>query len=148
MCHISTVLSAAEGASMPPPYEIEHDGETAIVAFYTNAVQVDAVEDKAEKWEYDVYILRIRDRAGLSANIESNYEAWLQLARDAEYDVLAREVRGKRDRLLTESDWTQMPDVPLSEPEQDAWRAYRQTLRAVPQQPGFPYWVVWPNIIS
>jgi hypothetical protein len=52
------------------------------------------------------------------------------------------EVRGLRDRLLAESDWTQLPDVPL--PTRDAWSAYRQALRDLPEQPGFPLEVVWP----
>lgn len=52
------------------------------------------------------------------------------------------EVRFKRDTLLSESDWTQLPDVPQS--IKDLWQPYRQALRDVPQQPGFPMDVVWP----
>lgn len=38
-----------------------------------------------------------------------------------------------RDRLLKASDWTQVPDSPLSESDKIAWRAYRQELRDLPQ---------------
>jgi hypothetical protein len=54
----------------------------------------------------------------------------------------ADEVRAERNRLLEESDWTQLPDSPV---DHSAWAAYRQLLREVPQQPGFPENVVWPT---
>jgi len=44
--------------------------------------------------------------------------------------------------LLKESDWTQVADAPV---DQSAWADYRQALRDVPQQEGFPQEVVWPN---
>lgn len=37
--------------------------------------------------------------------------------------------RRQRDRLLAESDWTQLPDSPLSAEQRLAWAAYRQALR-------------------
>jgi len=54
----------------------------------------------------------------------------------------AEEVRTQRDALLKESDWTQVADAPV---DQSAWADYRQALRDVPQQEGFPQEVVWPN---
>lgn len=48
----------------------------------------------------------------------------------------------KRNRLLQQSDWTQLPDVPLV--TKDAWTTYRQALRDITTQPGFPLDVVWP----
>jgi hypothetical protein len=51
------------------------------------------------------------------------------------------EVRAKRDRLLAASDWTQVLDAPV---DQAAWAEYRQALRDVPQQEGFPTDVAWP----
>ena len=41
-------------------------------------------------------------------------------------------LRAERDRRLAECDWTQVPDVPLSEEEREAWRKYRQALRDLP----------------
>ena len=38
-------------------------------------------------------------------------------------------MRLHRDRLLKESDWTQLPDAPV---DQQAWATYRQTLRDFP----------------
>jgi hypothetical protein len=51
-------------------------------------------------------------------------------------------VRGYRDELLSESDWTQVADAPV---DKAAWAAYRQALRDIPQQAGFPYSVNWPS---
>ena len=42
------------------------------------------------------------------------------------------ELRAKRDRLLEASDWTQMPDSPLSDTKKAEWATYRQTLRDIP----------------
>ena len=50
-------------------------------------------------------------------------------------------VRGKRDRLLVDSDWTQLPDAPV---DAAAWATYRTTLRDVTDQTGFPWNVTWP----
>ena len=54
----------------------------------------------------------------------------------------AEEVRTQRDALLKESDWTQVADAPVS---QTAWADYRQALRDLPEQEGFPQEVVWPT---
>lgn len=45
-----------------------------------------------------------------------------------------RGVRRRRDVLLAACDWTQMPDVPLHGDRRDAWQAYRQALRDLPEQ--------------
>jgi len=51
-------------------------------------------------------------------------------------------VRWERDRLLAASDWTQIADAPVVSLE---WQPYRQALRDVPQQSGFPDDVEWPT---
>jgi hypothetical protein len=58
-------------------------------------------------------------------------------------DQLAASVRGQRNRLLAETDWTQAVDVPQS--TKDKWAPYRQALRDVPQQADFPFAVSWPD---
>jgi hypothetical protein len=42
------------------------------------------------------------------------------------------QLRNQRDQLLTQSDWTQMADSPLSDEQKAAWAAYRQQLRELP----------------
>ena len=56
----------------------------------------------------------------------------------------AKEVRTQRNALLAESDWAVLPDAPVA--DEQAWKDYRQALRDVPQQAGFPEEVVWPQI--
>ena len=50
-------------------------------------------------------------------------------------------IRELRTKLLSETDWTQVPDAPV---DQTAWRTYRQALRDIPSQEGFPTNIVWP----
>lgn len=57
---------------------------------------------------------------------------------------LAEQARHRRDRLLLESDWTDLPHARLSESEKQAWAKYRDDLFNVPQQPEFPKTIVWP----
>lgn len=51
-------------------------------------------------------------------------------------------VREQRDKLLQESDYTQLPDVPL--PDKQLWATYRQELRDVTKQPD-PFNIIWPT---
>lgn len=51
-------------------------------------------------------------------------------------------VRAQRNQLLAESDWTQVADAPV---DRAAWAAYRQDLRDIPNQAGFPLNVSWPT---
>ena len=53
-------------------------------------------------------------------------------------------VRITRDSLLSLSDWTQLADAPLSAALRAEWAVYRQSLRDVPAQSGFPLDVIWP----
>ena len=41
-------------------------------------------------------------------------------------------IREKRNRKLLDSDWTQMPDSPLSDSKKAEWATYRQQLRDLP----------------
>ena len=55
----------------------------------------------------------------------------------------AADMRYVRDIKLTASDWTQMPDI--STERKSLWATYRQALRDVPLQSGFPWDVQWPT---
>lgn len=54
-----------------------------------------------------------------------------------------REIKTKRDTLLSQSDWTQLPDVPLD--TKSAWATYRQALRDITDQTEYPLNVIWPD---
>lgn len=56
-------------------------------------------------------------------------------------EQLALEARAERNQLLAASDWTQVADAPV---DQAAWATYRQALRDITTQTGFPENVTWP----
>ena len=58
-------------------------------------------------------------------------------AKDAEQ---AKSVRNSRDQLLKDSDWTQVADAPV---DKQVWATYRQSLRDITAQSGFPWEVTW-----
>ncbi len=55
------------------------------------------------------------------------------------------EIRRARNRLLASSDWTALPDSPLSDTHKAAWMDYRAKLRDVPQDFENPGNVIWPH---
>ena len=56
------------------------------------------------------------------------------------------EARAQRDKLLAETDWTQVLDAPIDAETREAYRAYRQALRDIPEQEGFPESITWPEL--
>ena len=58
--------------------------------------------------------------------------------------MTAKEARVKRGRLLSETDWTQTLDAPISAECREAFRVYRQALRDITEQAGFPETIEWP----
>lgn len=65
-----------------------------------------------------------------------------------EKEILAAQeasVRAYRDSLLAQTDYLIMPDYPISQEALSKVKEYRQALRDVPEQEGFPQKVVWPE---
>ena len=56
-------------------------------------------------------------------------------------EQLAADARAKRNTLLAASDWTQVADAPV---DQAVWATYRQALRDITSQAGFPTTIDWP----
>ena len=50
-------------------------------------------------------------------------------------------IRAERNKLLVDSDWTQLPDAPVAAA---AWATYRQALRDVTTQAN-PFAIIWPQ---
>jgi len=57
-------------------------------------------------------------------------------------EVREAQVRGDRNMLLSQSDWTQLAD---STADKAAWAEYRQALRDITAQAGFPWTIDWPT---
>jgi len=104
--------------------------------------QASGVEQVDGKW-YTKYILgpsffQTEDADGnitTAAQNEANYKA----SKDAEQ---AKSVRASRDEKLKDCDWTQVADAPV---DKAVWATYRQALRDVTTQTGFPWTVTWPD---
>ena len=96
------------------------------------------VEQQADgKW-YTKYILGpvfVDSAEATAAQQEAAYKA----QKDAEQ---AKSVRAARNTKLSACDWTQLADAPVDDL---AWATYRQALRDIPSQEGFPWTVTWPT---
>jgi len=82
------------------------------------------------------------DDEGVTHTASEQYEAYC-FDKDAQQGQV---VRDDRDKRLAECDWTQLADSPLDADSKEAWSLYRQDLRMVPEQPGFPWNVEWPPV--
>jgi len=80
---------------------------------------------------------RVQFTAEEEAARDAEEQAWADGANDRE----AIAVREERDALLAACDWMANSDVTMS----DEWRTYRQALRDVPAQAGFPNSITWPT---
>lgn len=91
--------------------------------------------------EYSTTTVAAINEVGLQEGqgiIEGNYQANEHIVVDGEAvartDNILEILRLKRDALLTESDWTQVNDSPLSDTKKAEWSTYRQALRDLPSQ--------------
>jgi hypothetical protein len=60
-------------------------------------------------------------------------------------ESLALDARANRDRMLKDCDWTQVLDCQMSDDDCLAWKHYRQSLRDITLQDGWPSVIVWPE---
>lgn len=68
-----------------------------------------------------------------------------QITMETAAALLALEARADRAALLSSTDWTQVQDSPLSDKARARWATYRQALRDIPAQGGFPWTIEWPK---
>lgn len=60
--------------------------------------------------------------------------------------MVAKAIRDKRDNLIGETDYYLMPDYPSNPQNLEELKVYRQALRDIPKQEGFPRDVHWPDV--
>lgn len=90
------------------------------------------------KSEYPEGTIEVPLKPSRWCNLENGQ--WIEVEPDAQ--IVAEEIRNKRNYFLLQSDWTQLQDVPESTKEK--WSVYRQALRDITDQSEFPLNVVWP----
>ena len=79
------------------------------------------------------------------ANVQAAWRTREQIEQEREAQAWIS-LRAERDRRLAATDWIMLPDVSVPPgTTREQWAAYRQALRDVPQQPGAPWDVVWPE---
>jgi hypothetical protein len=104
--------------------------------------QADGVEQIDGKW-YTKYVLGpvFADTTDETGNVTSasQHEAAYKAIKDAEQASAVRKSRGDK---LADSDWTQVADAPV---DKAVWATYRQALRDITTQSGFPWTVTWPD---
>lgn len=76
---------------------------------------------------------------GQPAKTAAENEAAYKAMKDAEQ---AANVRQQRNEKLKACDWTQIADSTADKP---TWATYRQALRDITAQEGFPWTVTWPD---
>ena len=60
-------------------------------------------------------------------------------------EVLATKIRIQRNDLLKQTDYLMMSDYPISDDRLAKVKIYRQALRDIPEQSGFPRTITWPE---
>lgn len=106
--------------------------------------QRSGVEQINGKW-YTKYVLGpiFTDRSATEtepAMSAVEQEAAYKAQKDAER---AKNVRADRNKRIADCDWTQLPDAPV---DAAVWATYRQALRDISKQAGFPWEVTWPEV--
>ena len=125
-------------------------------------------DNEVEVFTYKVYKITTTFRDDLEEHIQNNLNDWLESLKEQEKNSLASEIREKRNKLLEESDKYMILDrltmnfpqeisltnvvsvlkdffKTLSNIKNGSWAKYRQELRDLPNQKGFPYDVKFPD---
>lgn len=148
-------------------YEIEnHINNKVDVVFFCNIKEIK--NDESLTYKYDTYRITISWRNDIDEEIEKNYDNWLDFAKDVEYENFASKIREKRNKLLEKTDKEMCLDrLNIQFPSEltatnllsnikqflkvfsDAFNGdmakYRQELRDITKQKGFPYEVEFPK---
>jgi hypothetical protein len=109
----------------PLGYGIYDFSNAPIAGHYEKIVEVSPVRNEYGIWQQAYAIVPMDNADKQNANEK---EAFL--------------ARAERNHRLDASDWTQLADAPV---DNLAWAIYRQALRDIPKQAGFPSTIVWPT---
>lgn len=113
--------------------------------------------------DYGVYPVRLKQKPSIDPITQHAYPSdtpelidgewwlgWVVGQKDATWMAVELEqkkasVRQTRDGLLTATDWVTIRAIDINTPVDPEWATYRQSLREITQQEGFPWNVVWPT---
>mgnify|MGYP000653346957 CR=1 FL=1 len=157
-----------ELAERPPEFIVSHEGNRASIVFYTDVVekQREAAEEGETTTYYEAvsWTMEVPWTDNIEERIRTGLAAWLAKAQQDASEIAAAAVRVARDQLLADSDASMALDrlgltVPtgstftawlsffkgLGEVLTGSFAKYRQALRDIPEQEGFPFNVEWPE---
>ena len=151
-----------ELSERPPVFTVDRTENRAVITFYTDAEQLR--RDEGEAWSAIAWTTECSWSDNIAERIASAPELWFAKVSTDCYNYAAAEVRRIRDELLKQSDEKMALDrlglVVPSGSTFTAWLSflrglgdalsgkisvYRQALRDIPQQAGFPYDIQWPE---
>lgn len=156
-----------ELSERPPVFTVSREGEKAVIIFYTDVQEVQR-EDGESAWKAVSWTMETSWQDDIAARIGADVSSWLTLAQNEAAAAAAAKARALRDKLLTESDaMTALDRFGMDLPDKvtattmlsvfkeiltAVWKItngsigqYRQALRDLPEQPGFPFDIDWPN---
>lgn len=142
-------------------------GNSCEVVFFDTILE-EKKEEETIIYVYNTYRITLPYRSDLADVIEANIKLWLDYAKQVDFDSKAKEVREIRNKLLQESDKNMVLDrlgfeIPesitmtnilsviksffavLENAKNGDWATYRQQLRDLTRQEGFPYNVEFPS---
>lgn len=132
-------LMPADTTDQPPP----EPGERQAAVFNPEGQEWSLVDD----WRGHEYWTEDGQQHRIAALDQAPPDDALDEPPPPAPEDLAVKARGRRNALLRSSDWTQLGDAQqrLGEQLTAEWTAYRQALADLPQQPGFPDSIEWPQ---
>lgn len=106
-----------------------YDENGNYVGFYSDELHGDNIPEPnieltEEQWKQAV--------GGDRCKVVNGVHIYTPITEDEELNKKYSQLRSVRDRLLSECDWTQIPDSPLTDAQKQAWATYRQALRDLP----------------
>ena len=133
-----------ELSERPPEFTVAREGTKAVIIFYTDVVE----EEREESVAYSAisWMIERTWTPGLEDRIREYYAQWLSVAQSECRAKAAAIVRDVRDKEIAKTDYLLCADYPISEEDRRVVSAYRQALRDIPEQPGFPFDVEWPRL--
>ena len=146
MKHVS-YKTGVEFAENPPSLSANSVDGIVYLRFRRDveAVERDVDGEPSTVYRATEYVATCEDTPGALERARANEAEWFDTVHEFAADALSRDARSRRDALLAASDPRTLEDFPQSEEARAAWLTYRQALRDIPGQAGFPFEVTWPE---
>ncbi len=104
------------------------EGPQPILTRYQVSNMIGVIQKKDGKWYTNWIAIDIDDDAKIALD-----------------ERVAESVRIERNNRLSETDWVVIKALETNSPLSPEWISYRQALRDITQQSGFPWDIIWPS---